>query len=143
MLGVLRLGRQVRPFVAIGFDVIQFVVAIVVVNVTPPFAEYIKPSVESLPKLKWHSAKDSQAPASKPDGDKIYVVLHNQSGQPVKVFWMDRQGQPKPFGTLEAGWRKPYSTRPGAIWLITDTNDKPFGHFVVGDRGAQAIIPAP
>lgn len=112
-------------------------------HVPTTFAKYHKPRVESLPKLKWHPAKDSDAPASKPDGNKIDVVFSNQSGQPAKVFWMDRQGQPKPYGTLEAGWRKPYSTRPGAVWLITDDEDTPLGHFVVGDRGAQAIIPAP
>ncbi|MEM7383411.1 MAG: sulfatase-like hydrolase/transferase, partial [Verrucomicrobiota bacterium] len=106
------------------------------------FAKYVTPSVESLPKLKWHSASNAAAPASKPDGNKMDVVFSNQSGQPAKVFWMDRQGNPKPYGTLEAGWRKPYSTRPGAVWLITDGKDKPLGHFVVGDRGAQAIIPA-
>ena len=111
-------------------------------HVPASFEEYIKPSVESLPNLKWYSAKNSQAPASKPDGDKIDVVFHNQSGQPAKVFWMDRQGEPKPYGTLETGWRKPYSTRPGAVWMITDTMDTPLGHFVVGDRGAQAIIPS-
>ncbi len=111
-------------------------------HVPTSFAKYVKPSVESLPKLKWHAVRDSPAPASKPDGNKIDIVFNNQSGQPAKVFWMNRQGQPKPYGTLEAGWRKPYSTRPGAVWLITDSDDTSLGYFVVGDRGAQAIIPS-
>ena len=111
-------------------------------HVPTTFAKYVKPSVESLPKLKWHSAKDSPRPASRPDGNKLDIVFHNKSGKPAKVFWIDRQGQRKPYGTLEAGWRKPYSTRPGAVWLIADADDTDLGYFVVGDRGAQAIIPA-
>lgn len=31
---------------------------------------------------------------------------------------------------------------PGAVWLITDLDGKPLGHFVVGDRAAVAVIPA-
>lgn len=58
----------------------------------------------------------------------------------VSLIWMDTQGQPKPYGSIAAGKRKRQSTRPGAVWLITDDADKPLGHFVVDDRTAQAII---
>lgn len=109
-------------------------------HVPTTFAQYVKPSIESLPKLKWHAAKVSPAPTSNPDGNKLDIVLHNKSGQPVKVFQIDRNGQRKPFGTLEAGWRKPYITRPGAVWVIADPDETSLGHFVVGDREAQAII---
>ena len=78
----------------------------------------------------------------KPEGSKFDVVFTNNRNEPVKIFWVDRQGKRKPYGTLEAGWRKPYKTHPGAVWLITDANEKPLGHFVVGDRTAQAIVPA-
>lgn len=107
------------------------------------FAELVPASVESLPVLKWHIADESPTPASKPDGNKFEVTFSNKSGQPAKIFWMDRKGNPKPYGTLEAGWRKPYGTRPGAVWLIKDGEDNPLGYFKVGDRPAQAIIPEP
>ncbi len=82
------------------------------------------------------------APPSKPDGDPFDVVFTNQRAAPVKLFWLDRQGKRKPYGTLEAGWRKPQQTRPGAVWLVTDADDQPLGHFVVGDRTALAVVPA-
>lgn len=107
------------------------------------FAKHIAPSVESLPLLKWHATDGSSVPASKPDGNKFEVVFSNKSGQPAKVYWMDRKGNPKPYGTLEAGWRKPYGTRPGAVWLIMDGDERPLGYFRVGDRPAQAVIPEP
>ena len=43
--------------------------------------------------------------------------------------------------TLASGQRKRQSTRPGAVWLITDVSDEPIGYFPVGDRPARAVIP--
>jgi arylsulfatase A-like enzyme len=106
------------------------------------FAKFVPASDASLPKLAWHPAAEAAAPASQPDGDPFDVVFTNQRAEPVKVFWMDRQGNRKSYGTLEAGWRKPQQTRPGAVWMITDAAGKPLGHFVVGDRTALASIPA-
>ena len=106
------------------------------------FAAHVPASVESLPQLKWHSARDSSVPASKPDGNRFDVVFSNKSGQPAKVFWMNPQGDPKPYGTLESGWTKPYKTRPGAVWMFADIDEQPLGYFIIGDRTARAIIPA-
>jgi len=107
------------------------------------FARKIPPRDESLTKLKWHVAKDSSAPASKPDGNPFDVVFINRSKSNVELFWMDRQGKPKPYGGIAAGSRKRQQTRPGAVWLITDESQKALGHFVVGDRTAQAVISPP
>lgn len=105
------------------------------------FAEKIPASDESLPKLKWNEA-DKIVPPSMPDGPAFNVVFTNKRDDPVKVFWMDRQGQPKARGVWNAGWRKPLRTRPGAVWLITDNDENRLGYFIVGDRTAHAIIPA-
>jgi arylsulfatase A-like enzyme len=104
------------------------------------FAPLVAASDESLSKLAWHAAADGAAPASTPDGDPFDVVFINRHGQTVKLFWMDRQAAPKPYGEIAAGERKRQQTRPGAVWLITDESDKPLGHFVVEDRTAQAVI---
>ena len=105
------------------------------------FAKLIPPSDAALSKLTWHPT-NSDAPASKPDGDPFDVVFTNQRSDPVKLFWMNRRGQPMSRGVLHSGWRKPLRTRPGAVWLITDLDDRPLGHFMVGDRTAHAIIPS-
>lgn len=105
------------------------------------FAPKVAPSVESLTQLKWRAAADSDAPASKPDGDPFDVFFINQRRVAVKLFWMDRQGKPKLYATIEAGKRQRQQTRPGAVWLITDQADQPLGHFTVGDRTARAAIP--
>lgn len=106
------------------------------------FAKFVPASDESLPNLTWHpTADDSEAPDSNPDGEKFDVVFTNKSDDPVKLYWLTRQGNWRPKGTLNSGWRKPYKTRPGAVWLVANTDDLPIGYFVVGDRTAQAVIP--
>ena len=106
------------------------------------FAKFVAASDESLPKLKWRPAVGSPAPVSKPDGEMFDVIFTNKGEDPVKVYLLDRQGRRKSRGVLQAGWRKPYKTQPGAVWLIADAAEKPLGHFVVGDRTAHAIVPA-
>ena len=110
-------------------------------HVPKSFAKYVNASVGSLPKLKWHAVSDAGFPASKPDGNKFNVVISNKSGQPIKVFWVNRKGEPKPYGTLETAWSKPYPTRPGAVWLMKNSDDQPLGYFRIGDRAAHAVIP--
>ncbi len=105
------------------------------------FAPRVPPKDESLPKLKWHATADSPAPASNPDGDQFDIVFLNQREDPVNLFWMDRQGDPKPYGSIASGWRIHRSTRPGAVWLVTDSINRPLGYFAVGDRSALAVIP--
>ncbi len=105
------------------------------------FAKKVAPKDESLPKLKWRPAKKSAAPTSKPDGNAFDVVFINRSKSTVVLHWLDRSGKPKSYGGIQPGKRKRQQTRPGAVWLVTDPDDKPLGHFVVGDRKAQAQIP--
>lgn len=111
-------------------------------HVPAKFATYVPASDASLPKLKWRPADVSAIPASKPDGDRFEVVFTNRSKNPVRVYLIDPRGKRKSFGILQAGWRKSQKTRPGSVWLITDVDEDPLGHFVVGDRTAHAIVPA-
>ena len=106
------------------------------------FAKLIRTSGESLPKLAWHPTTNATPPASQQGGDQLSVVFSNQRKDAVKVFWIDRKGKPKSRGILQSGWSKPLSTRAGAVWLITDSDDKPLCYFVVGKSKANAIIPA-
>ena len=107
------------------------------------FAALVAPKVASLPALAWHAAGEEPAPASRPNGSLFDVVFMNKGKSPVKLWWIDRSGQPEPYGTIAAGKRHRRKTRPGAVWQITDRLDRPLGHFIVGDRSSRAVIPAP
>ena len=107
------------------------------------FAPKPRPSVGSLTKLRWRPHSNGAAPASKPDGNTFDVVFVNRSGKRVKLFWMNRQGQPKFYADIKPGTTRRQQTRPGAVWMIADEKSKPLGHFRVGDRTARAVIPKP
>ncbi len=73
------------------------------VHAPTTFAEFVPASDESLPKLKWHAAGDSATPASNPDGNQFDLIFTNNREDPVNVYWMDRQGNRKAYGTLAGG----------------------------------------
>ncbi|MCB1208553.1 MAG: sulfatase-like hydrolase/transferase [Verrucomicrobiales bacterium] len=97
--------------------------------------------VASLPTLEWHSAGDT-VPPSKPDGGTFDVFFTNNRPQPVELCWMTPTGEPKSYGQIEPKGQKRQSTRPGAVWMVRDGDQKTLGHFVIGDRSARAIVPA-
>ena len=105
------------------------------------FAVKRPPSIAALPSLTWNASTGKPAPASRPDGSPFDVVFLNQSPESVKLFWIDRQGQPKFYAEIASGKNQRQQTRPGAVWLIMDSSDQPLGHFRVGDRTSKAIIP--
>lgn len=107
------------------------------------FAPRVEPSVASLAKLNWRPAAGKAIPASKPDGNPFRVFFTNNQRGPVELFWMSPDGTPKSYGLLTSGARRPQQTRPGAVWMIRSPETKTsLGYFVVGDRTAQAVIPA-
>ncbi|XZE56913.1 sulfatase-like hydrolase/transferase [Planctomycetaceae bacterium SH139] len=107
------------------------------------FAERIEPSIQSLGRLAWHPATTGAVPPSKPDGNPFPVHFRNQQRQAVELFWRSPSGEQKSYGMIEPGRTKTQATRPGAVWAIANANgNQTLGHFVIGDRTAQAVIPA-
>jgi hypothetical protein len=97
--------------------------------------------IVSLPELKWHPSH-LPAPPSKPDGGTFDVVFINEQKRPVELCWMTPGGDPKSYGQIAAAGQKRQATRPGAVWMVRDADQKTIGHFVIGDRSAKAIVPA-
>jgi hypothetical protein len=110
-------------------------------HVPEKFAPLVEASVGSLHALTWVPAPDGKAPASKPDGGTFDVFFVNKREHPVELCWMDREGKPKSYGIIKAGKNKRQKTRPGAVWMIRNQKGVEIGHFVVGDRKSQAVIP--
>ncbi len=105
------------------------------------FAEKPAPSVESLVKLKWVPLRSQSSPASQPDGSTFPVFFTNQTESPVKLYWIDQQGEAKFFQEIAPTKTFTQKTRPGAVWQISSLQDQPLGYFKVDDRSAEAIIP--
>ena len=109
------------------------------------FAKVVEPKLESLPSLKWKPlGKGWKAPSSRPDGGTFEVTFLNRSKEKVQLFWIDREGKPKPYALIEPGCVKIQRTRPGAVWMIAEAEegkDEPLGYFTVQDRRARAVVP--
>jgi arylsulfatase A-like enzyme len=106
------------------------------------FVQRIEPTVDSLVKLTWYPFEGAAVPPSKPDGNPFSVHFINQRQQSVELFWMSPEGQSKSFGSIAPGKTKSQQTRPGAVWRIGNPDtDQTLGHFLIGDRTAQAVIP--
>ncbi|WP_037254826.1 sulfatase-like hydrolase/transferase [Rhodopirellula europaea] len=107
------------------------------------FAKRIEPSVKSLAKLTFRTIPEEGVPASKPDGNQFPVHFINQQRDPVELCWIDAKAKPKSYGLIQPGQTKTQSTRPGAVWMVKEADgDKQLGYFRIGDRTAQAVIPA-
>jgi arylsulfatase A-like enzyme len=99
------------------------------------------PKDPSLPKLTWHAASDSRIPASKPDGGSFDIVFINEHKDQMHIYAMDPGGARQSKGSIACGGHLSRSAKPGTVWLITDTENKALGYFVVRDRSAHAVIP--
>lgn len=107
------------------------------------FAKRIEPSVKSLAKLTFRTIPEEGVPASKPDGNQFPVHFINQQRDPVELCWIDAKAKPKSYGLIQPGQTKTQSTPPGAVWMVKEADgDKQLGYFRIGDRTAQAVIPA-
>lgn len=107
------------------------------------FAVRIEPSIDSLAKLTWHPASSGVVSASKPDGNPFPVHFINKQRQAVELFWISPEGQAMSYGSIASGQTKTQQTLPGAVWSAGNVgSDQKLGHFVIGDRTAQAVIPA-
>ena len=105
------------------------------------FAKYVPAKKQVLPKLEWKPAGEGAMPDSKPMGESLDIYFKNNSELPVDIFRISPDGTKKPYGTLERGWFKPYRTKAGEVWLVTDKQNQSLGFFVASDQMADAIIP--
>lgn len=105
------------------------------------FAKFVEASLASLPALGWVAASDEPVPGSRPDGNTFEVVFVNERAEAVLLWWMDREGKPRPYGRIAPNGKRRQRTRPGAVWSVTDAKENSLGHFVIGDRKARAVVP--
>ena len=85
----------------------------------------------------------NMAPVSKPDGNPFEVIFVNKTDRTVELFWMTLNGGRKSYRLIDSGQQFAQQTRPGAVWMISETKEdggESLGYFKVGDRSARALI---
>jgi hypothetical protein len=103
-------------------------------------AEQPKEEPKPLEVLTWMMVDGSPLPKSN-SGDFLLMHLENQSGQKVKLYWVDYGGGLKYYADIAAGDSREQTTYTGATWLIADADDNPLGYFRTKQKNAKAVIP--
>jgi len=109
------------------------------------WAKIPAPKIDPKSKAEWTPAAvekaDWKAPASKPKGSSFLLAFSTKRTETTNLLWIDREGKPKSYGEFGPGKDKRINTRVGAVWLITDGDDKPLGYFKIKKPAARAIVP--
>src|SRR5262245_5409731 len=76
-------------------------------------------------------------------GIETQVTFVNKSGKPVKVYWLDYDGDRKLYKELEDGDEYDQMTYLGHPWLITDAEDNAWDVYMPDSRPRTVKIVAP
>ncbi len=102
-----------------------------------------KPPPPAKPKvdLKWIATSNRNDAPKSLNGINVKVVFENQSGKPVKLYWVSYGNDLQLYAELKPGAKREQNTYARNTWLITDANDKPLGYFIAVEEVARAVIP--
>jgi dipeptidyl-peptidase 4 len=85
--------------------------------------------------------------ASRTGGDETRLTFLNKTDAEITLYWLDTDGQRKPYGTLKPGEQREQHTFVGHVWISTRPDNRPLAVFVATDAAALAVIdstaPAP
>ena len=73
-------------------------------------------------------------------GDETTFTFQNDLKENVTLFWLDTEGQRKPYGTLKPGERRDLHTYAGHVWLVVDSGGKPLSKWIAQDTSDVAVI---
>jgi len=86
---------------------------------------------------------------SRDRGGDTTMLFINRTAEKVRIVWLDRQGEPKPYATLAPGQTHRQHTFVGHLWTVTTEKDRRLGVYeaaagldVVVVDGVQETPPA-
>ncbi len=77
---------------------------------------------------------------SRRTGEETSITFVNRTAAEVHVFWIDSEGERRPYGTVAAGQQRQQHTFDGHVWLITDAQGKNLVVFEAAAEPGEAII---
>ncbi|MCO6459388.1 MAG: hypothetical protein J5I93_29100, partial [Pirellulaceae bacterium] len=103
-----------------------------------PVESAAAPGSANLPTL---TAFDSPRPSGN-GGDETWVQFANQSDRPVRLFWIDAQGERKQYATLGPKEQHRQHTYAGHVWLVLSEDGTRGTYFEAAAAEATATIDA-
>ena len=73
-------------------------------------------------------------------GAETSIRLSNTTAGPVEVFWVDENGDRRPYGRILPGQARELHTYAGHVWLVTDALGGPLGFFEATPDVLEATI---
>ncbi len=97
-------------------------------------AENALPEIASIPTDKLPAA------ASPPGGKPVRLLIENRSDKPAQLFWIDFEGNRKPYGWIRNGSDTEQHTFAGHLFLVTDAKGDPLALFEAPKSTSRAIV---
>lgn len=73
-------------------------------------------------------------------GEATAIQFENRAGQELSLFWIDAQGEHKPYGTIAPHQSLRRTTFAGHVWLVLDAQQKPLGALEAGEDEALVVL---
>jgi len=92
--------------------------------------------------LEWMDPANEKLMKSGKSGKAVKLEFINKSKQAIKIYWIDWSGRRKPWrGKIEPGFTETCERSfESHVWLVTDTNDKGLGIYVLKNEDARLIF---
>ena len=77
---------------------------------------------------------------SRRTGAETSIRFLNRTRGEVRLFWINPEGRPQPYGTLAAGAERDQHTFAGHVWQVTDTAGNTLAVFEAVEGGGEAVV---
>lgn len=78
--------------------------------------------------------------ASRRTGEETSITFINRTQTTLNLYWMDTEGNRRPYGTIAPGETREQHTFGGHVWLVTDPGGRIMGVFEATDAPGIAIV---
>ncbi|MEM8950008.1 MAG: alpha/beta hydrolase [Pseudomonadota bacterium] len=85
---------------------------------------------DGSPKLENQLADDWSGVRSERNANEVNVVFRNQTSEAVAVYWIDFEGQRKPYGVIDPAQEKRQHTYQGHRWELQSVSGELLGRFI-------------
>jgi dipeptidyl-peptidase 4 len=73
-------------------------------------------------------------------GAETEITFENHTAEQVQVFWLDTEGERRPYATIKADGQHVQHTFSGHVWLVADKSGRTLGVFEAVDERSTAIV---
>jgi hypothetical protein len=87
-----------------------------------------------------HPAKEEAELRPSPEVHPTTVLFDNRTSTDLSLYWIDPQGQRKPYGVVHAGQKHIQPTFTTHAWVVVKPDDKVLGIWVAGGKPGKAVL---